>query len=121
MTDTITITEAPPTLLEAARRVSEDGARPTLLLEGQAYALVTVEDAEALEAWEDARDVELAKEAMEESRRSGIGPIPAADVFAELERTRDMPEAEAEQAWAAFEERYRVRPAETDAPGLVKA
>lgn len=121
MTEPITINDAPAPLLEAARRVTGQGDRVTLSLDGNTVALVPVEDADYMEALEDAKDARLALEAIEESRRSGIGPIPHEDFMTELERTRDMPEAEAEQAWAAFEERYRVRPAEADAPELVEA
>lgn len=112
MTDTVTIKGAPAPLLEAARRVTEDGDRPTLMVDGRAVALVTVEDAEALEAWEDARDVQLAEEAMEESRRSGEPNVPAEDLFRELEREDGMTPEDAEASMKAFVDHYRAASAE---------
>lgn len=67
------------TVTEAARCASS-GARIVLEIDGHRVALVPVEDAEYMEALEDARDLEKARQALAEPGES----IPVEEIMREL-------------------------------------
>jgi hypothetical protein len=108
MAKPITVSDVPSTLLEAARRVTDEGDRVPLVINGMIVALVPVEDAEYMEALEDAKDTTLAEEAMEDSRWSGEPNVPAEALFRELERENGMAPDEADASMKAFVDQYRA-------------